>query len=136
MSVSAIIAKRDRVLLVKRRRDPFKGTWMFPAGFVDYGEHPVESVKREVKEETGLEVTGVTLLGVFRSPDDYREPGHIAFFYGVEAAGSDLQTDRNENEAVAWFSIDDPPEIGWELHKFFMRKLQTRSSPAPDTSAL
>src|SRR5712692_10372883 len=65
MSVSAIIAKRDRVLLVKRRRDPFKGTWMFPAGFVDYGEHPVESVKREVKEETGLEVTGVTLLGVF-----------------------------------------------------------------------
>jgi len=53
-AVAAIIIKNKKVLLVKRKREPNKGTWMLPAGFIDFGEHPEETVKREIKEETGL----------------------------------------------------------------------------------
>jgi 8-oxo-dGTP diphosphatase len=127
MSVSGIIEHRQRVLLVKRKRDPFKGTWMFPSGFVDYGEHPEGALAREIREETGLEMTKATLLGVFQSPDDYREPGHIVFFYRVEVLMSEhLRTDPHENEAIDWFDPTDPPPVEWHIHKHFMRELATK----------
>ena len=83
VSVTAIISNTDSVLLVKRVREPFKGTWMFPSGFVDFGEHPEEALAREVLEETGLRIKRASLIGVYQSPDDYREPGHFVFFYRV-----------------------------------------------------
>ena len=100
---------------------------MFPSGFVDYGEHPAETIVREVKEETGLHVTDVTLLGVFQSPDDDREPGHIMFFYAARVASGSLRTDPEENDAINWFPIQAPPEIGWQLHKTFISRLQEGS---------
>jgi len=39
-SVLAVAMKKNKILLAKRARDPFKGTWMMPAGFIEYGEHP------------------------------------------------------------------------------------------------
>lgn len=56
VSAAAIIVRKNKVLMVKRAREPYKNTWMFPAGFIDFGEHPLETLKREVWEETGLKV--------------------------------------------------------------------------------
>ena len=69
-AAAAIIIKNNQVLMVKRKIRPYKDTWMFPAGFIDYGEHPQEAVVREVKEETGLKVKKVNLLEVIQSEDD------------------------------------------------------------------
>src|SRR5436309_1641944 len=83
-SVSAVIVRGSKVLMVKRARDPFKDTWMFPSGFVDFGEHAIDALVREVREETGLAVLRATLLGVFQSEDDPRELGHHVFFFLAE----------------------------------------------------
>ncbi len=120
-SVSAIIEDLGAVLLVKRLHEPFKGTWMFPSGFVDFGEHPDEALEREVNEETGLKVRDCDLLGVYQSPDDYREPGHFVFFYRVKAGGGELRTDPHENEDIRWFPIgSEMPSVGWKLHSHFL----------------
>ena len=124
ISVSTIITRGKEVLLVKRRREPYKGTWMFPSGFNDYGEHPEETARREVREETSLTVTGLILRAVCQSPDDPREPGHIMFFYDARVAPGEIATDPDENEAIDWFPINAPPLIGWELHQRFMAELQ------------
>ncbi len=129
-SVSAIICDGKRVLLVKRLRDPFKGTWMFPSGFVDFGEHPVDSLAREIKEETGLVLRKADLLGVFQSEDDPRELGHFVFFYRASVSGGHIRTDEQENEDIRWFDIREPPEIGWKLHKRFITELQVGHLPA------
>ncbi len=54
--VSAVIVQDGRVLLVRRGNEPFKGTWSLPGGHVEPGETDREAVKREVREETGLDV--------------------------------------------------------------------------------
>ena len=51
-----MILDGDRVLLIKRAREPLKGQWSIPGGAVDLGETLERAVAREVKEETGLDV--------------------------------------------------------------------------------
>jgi ADP-ribose pyrophosphatase YjhB (NUDIX family) len=116
--------RAGEVLLVKRLREPFSGTWMFPSGFVDFGEHPEEALARELLEETGLTMVSARLLAVLQSPDDFREPGHFVFFYRAEVEPGEIRTDLHENDAIAWFDLRGVPEIRWKLHQDFIVQLQ------------
>ncbi|MBU0597450.1 NUDIX domain-containing protein [Patescibacteria group bacterium] len=65
-TVSAIIISSDgKVLLVKRGINPKKGYWDTPGGFLEEGEDPVVGIKREIKEELGVNVRVVRLLGIY-----------------------------------------------------------------------
>jgi ADP-ribose pyrophosphatase YjhB (NUDIX family) len=54
-----------RVLLARRAKEPFKGRWDIPGGFLEAGEHPLDGLRRELLEETGLEVEPQEFLGVW-----------------------------------------------------------------------
>ena len=60
-----MIFRHGRVLLVERGREPFKGYWSLPGGALEVGETLERGVAREVKEETGLEVTPVSVVEIF-----------------------------------------------------------------------
>jgi mutator protein MutT len=61
--------EKGEILLTRRAFDPAKGTWDLPGGFMDTGETAEESVKRECKEELGIEVENITYL--CSGPDRY-----------------------------------------------------------------
>lgn len=63
-AIGAIALKDDEILLVKRAVEPSIGKWSIPGGSVEIGETLQEAVKREVREETGLEVEVGDLAGV------------------------------------------------------------------------
>ena len=70
-----IFDPQGRVLLIRRKNDPFKGAYALPGGFVDIGETVEDGCRREVREETGLEVSALRLVGVYSDPN--RDPrGH------------------------------------------------------------
>jgi len=90
VAVDAVVLRPDgSIVLVKRGKDPFKGFWALPGGFVKYGERVEEAIKREVLEETGLKVAVEGLVGVYSEPD--RDPrGHVISiaFLAREIGGS------------------------------------------------
>lgn len=122
----AVIVQKSKVLMVKRKREPYKNTWMFPAGFVDFGEHPRETLTREVAEETGLKIKKAKLFKVLQSTDDPRSPGHLLFFYLTYVSGDKLKTDRDENADIKWKNIKKTPKIGWKSNQYIFRLLRNK----------
>jgi 8-oxo-dGTP diphosphatase len=74
-TVDVAVIDGERLLLVKHGRDPYKGNWALPGGFVEYGETVEETAVREVLEETSVRITLEAILGVYSDPR--RDPrGH------------------------------------------------------------
>src|ERR1039457_2963951 len=67
VGVGAAIVDRDRVLLVRRPTEPLKGEWSVPGGVLELGEKLRDGIRREVLEETGLQVEPGDVLDVFDS---------------------------------------------------------------------
>ncbi|MGC1401914.1 MAG: NUDIX hydrolase [Thermodesulfobacteriota bacterium] len=82
LGVGGIVFQGDRVLLVKRGKEPGRGKWSIPGGAVDIGEMVENAVKREIEEETGLQVEVLDLVAVFERilPDPQ---GKIFYHYVV-----------------------------------------------------
>ncbi|MBM3130177.1 MAG: NUDIX domain-containing protein [Chloroflexi bacterium] len=131
----ALIVQENRVLLVLRAVEPFKGCWDIPGGFLEAGEHPRDGMLREVKEETGLDVRVIELLSVYM--DRYAIDGDDFFtlnhYYIVEPIGGTLRA-ADEVSAYRWFPIDAPPnenEIAFEHARVVLRDLRAYLSPTP-----
>ena len=63
-----IDVRLKRLLLIQRRNFPFMDCWAFPGGFVNANERVEEAAMRELKEETGLALSDIQLLGVYSAP--------------------------------------------------------------------
>jgi 8-oxo-dGTP diphosphatase len=80
VGVGAVVVNGGRVLLIRRGHEPMKGQWSLPGGALEVGETLPEGVRREVREETGLEVEPVALVEVLdRIVRD--EDGRVQFHY-------------------------------------------------------
>ena len=66
--VDAVVVRNEKVLLVKRKKDPFKGFLTFPGGKVDEGEKVEDAVKRELLEETSLDIEPTDILDIYSDP--------------------------------------------------------------------
>jgi 8-oxo-dGTP diphosphatase len=70
-----IFDNAGRVVLIRRKNEPFKGSYALPGGFVDIGETVEAACRREVQEEVGIELGDLSLIGVYSDPK--RDPrGH------------------------------------------------------------
>jgi 8-oxo-dGTP diphosphatase len=65
VGVGGVVVHKERVLLIRRKREPLKGEWSLPGGLVELGEELHQAVRRELKEETGLDVEPLEIMAVF-----------------------------------------------------------------------
>ncbi len=109
-SVCAAVLDGDRLLLVRHRRD---GGWGTPGGAMEPGESPEEGVRRELREETGLELLPRALIAVTGGPGyvvDYPNGDRTAYVTSVFALpwdGSPVRPDGDEVDDHRWVGPDD-----------------------------
>lgn len=114
---NAIVRRADgRILLVLREQAPWRGLWCAPGGFANRLEPPEETTRREVREETGLDVRITGLLGVWVDvyADDPRDEDadwiSVAYFAAeVDADEDALTRDPAEVAEACWFAPDALP---------------------------
>src|SRR2546428_7972306 len=80
VGVGAVVIDGSRVLLVKRANEPLKGEWSLPGGAVEIGETLEAAIRREVREETGLDVEVGPIVDVL-DRIRYDPDGRIKFHY-------------------------------------------------------
>lgn len=123
VAVVVFIVSEGRVLMVKRAVDPQKGRWALPAGYVDYGEDPRDAAVREVKEETGLDVTLTRLVDVLGPEKDRTGPASIAIIFEAAVSGGVLAAHDDVSKAV-FFAPPDLPygEVAFESTRLMLSR--------------
>ena len=107
--VEAVCVDGDgRILLGRRAFDPGAGLWDLPGGFLHEQEHPLDGLRREVHEETGLEIEPQEFLGFWLEPYDGRTVLCLAW---TARASGDAQA-ADDLVEVRWFARGELPSAG------------------------
>ncbi len=126
VTVDAVIFCRTslevKVLLIRRRHDPFAGRWAFPGGFVNEDETLEQAVERETFEETGIFLTDFRQFKAYSDPQ--RDPRHrtITVVF-IAFSENELQPKPGDDaENAAWFGLSALPAMAFD-HDVILKEI-------------
>lgn len=107
VGAAVIIERENKLLLLQRAYEPWLGSWMIPAGYVEADEDPKDAAKREVLEETSLDVELGDLVKTYYFADDPRGNG-VAFVYRATKVSGEIRI-NSEATFARYFAHDEIP---------------------------
>jgi len=136
-----IIERGGRLLLLRRAIEPRRGTWTFPAGYMEIDETAEEAAVREAEEEIGLKVKAGPLVGVYSRPAPESPGVLVVVFQGRQPRGR-VRIGHEVLEA-RWFALEDIPwnELSfptthWALRDWLRARGDTRRRRPQRTARL
>jgi 8-oxo-dGTP diphosphatase len=118
VAAGILVEQDDKVLLVKRKNEPFKGLWTLPAGFIDADEDPARAAERECLEETGLIVQVSSILDIRWGREHPRGADFVIIYRGL-VTGGELQPGDDAEEAF-WFERSELPPLAFKSTVYFL----------------
>ena len=109
-AVIVAVTKGDRLLLA-RNKNFVTGMYSVLAGFVEAGETLEECVRREIREEVGIEVKNIKYFG----SQSWPFPNSYMLAFTAEHESGEIQIDENEIADARWFSVEEIPKIPGSL---------------------
>ncbi len=130
--VFAFFAGHAKLLLINRAKEPFKGKWALPGGFVDIDEELEDAVARELAEEAGLTDVPLEQMHAFgKCGRDPRGRQITIAFMGIATKGKQRIKAGDDAGAARWFDIEKlPADLAFdhnEVANFAIRRLKRRS---------
>jgi len=120
VGVGVVIIKDGKILLEKRKYEPGKGKWSIPGGLVELGENVEQTVIREVKEETGLDVEKPEHIdvvdNVVRDENGEVKYHFVIIDYFVKLKGGTLKA-ASDAEELKWVALNEVEK--YDLTKTF-----------------
>jgi len=130
-TATAIIPYPDgKILLIKRNTRPFIGYWGLPGGRMDPGETIEQTIVRECKEETGLDVAVVRTVGEYveRGIKDYVEYEYYPTCFVVKPVGGEIKRQESEIQEIKLFPLKAIPKpLAFEHDKMLKDYLATEN---------
>ena len=115
-AAGAVIVEDRRILLVRRSVNPGKGDWCIPAGFVEWTEHPQQTARREIREETGLEISITSIFDIFMGMDDPRTHAVLVLYHADKIGG--MLVPGDDADEARYFDFDNLPDnIAFQAHR-------------------
>ena len=113
LTVDGVIMMDGKLVLIRRKNEPFRGKHALPGGFVDYGERTEDAVVREIAEETGLETEVIDIVGVYSDPE--RDPrGHtVSVVFELKITGGKMLAGDDAAD-VSLFPLDELPDLAFD----------------------
>lgn len=112
LAADAVILFREGIVLIRRENPPFQGCYALPGGFVEMGERVEEAAKREAREETGLDIDLLGMVGVYSDPA--RDPrGHVVSVAFLARGSGRLQSGSDARSAQV-FPRGELPELAFD----------------------
>ena len=114
LTVDGIVLRDGKILLIKRKNQPFEGKWALPGGFVEYGEKTEDATVREVLEETGLMTKINHLVGVYSDPN--RDPrGHtVSIVYILDIICNEELKSGDDARDAKFFDLKNLPDLSFD----------------------
>ena len=128
-TAAAVIAdEHGRVLLARRAVEPEQGKWDLPGGFLHEGEDPIDGLRRELREETSIEIEPLEFLGAWI--DHYgTDPGAVAtlnLYWLARTDNTHLQPADDVAELV-WYSPNQLPELAFHVNALVLEAWQQKA---------
>ena len=118
LAVDAIILCDKKIVLIKRKNPPYENYYALPGGFVEKGETVEQALIREAKEETGLDLEILKLVGVYSDPE--RDPrGRVVSLCYLAKANGKLAPASDACE-IKLFDISELPELAFDHEKMIV----------------
>jgi len=131
--LGGVINRKGEILLLSRRKEPYIGFWGLPGGKIEFGEHLEETIKREIKEESDIDVEFVALKGlVHEILHEEKSNEKLAHFllWICQLAPSHFEAKESQEGQLKWFPLKTIsshketliPSDFLMIKKFFVKK--------------
>ncbi len=128
LTVDAVIFFQEGIVLIRRNNPPYQGCYALPGGFVEVGETVEDAVRREAKEETGLEIEPIGLIGIYSDPG--RDPrGHVVSAAFLASGRGNLVSGSDARSAEV-FSPQRLPPLAFDHDRIISDALACKDSKA------
>jgi len=124
VTVDAILISPDRkILLIERGREPYKGQWALPGGFIDMDEELETACIRELEEETGIRLEALRQFKAYGGVN--RDPRHrtISIIFYAFTDNELIARAGDDASKAQWFSINQIPELAFD-HQLILENFQ------------
>ncbi len=105
---------RTRILLIQRAREPFRGKWALPGGFMEENERLAETARRELMEETGIVAEEMTFAGLYDKPDRDPRGRTITAVYLAHLKNCPEPMAGDDAGRARWFPADNLPPLAFD----------------------